>query len=756
MNGVMSSTGRWAVSARTTGEVLVTRTDAGEISVVRFGGELPAGAEVVNGLNEIMDASRQAAKLSGSSSEGPIPGLLHQALARLLAFEVPGGGGVLILFDDGHDATVATIGDVDVRLQIDGSDAHRPWVRVRDRSGHEARAYPIPADRQSAFALQWPQKRQPGAQGVEIDACWPGAIVETVHETHENPALARLVSDAVAEAPAHAAAGAVESSAGGAVESSAGGAADSSAGGAVEEKEGFLQWFDRLRGRRQQNAEDAEQSTPEQIPPSPEPQWLTASAVDPAAAETHATLDVEQSHADTSSSPTAEVAREHEVPPIESQVVTNVPHVGEQTFDEFHATLPPRRPVWPAPEQIEIPLWKKPWAWGVLAVAVMCGAVMIANFVQRPMSPAKSLVPMFGPRFAVTINSRPPGAWIAIDGKDTGRLTPSTLELTPGKHQVTLTMSDRGSATVPLEGEPNQRTSIDAALYGAVNITSTDSRVPVSITLDGLERGYAPLLLEDVLPGPHEIRFRAPGMDPWAETFEVRIGETHDILARPFTVPDKGLIEIRATIAADGAAEPLKGASVYIDGELRGTTPARIELPHGPHSIRLSYKDEDLPVQVIDLPGGNHLFANFAFGSGKDVPRMMQTSSVGPFSRDQPAVVSSAITGIAESDLREMWLHVRSPDRTWKRYEMTLLRAEGGVVGVAVFPPPMIGQDGSAIYYTRAMMQVGDEYFTELRTGRKEPRPVQRTSRAVRAAPVSEAALPVMPLTTPSAGAETP
>ena len=115
-------------------------------------------------------------------------------------------------------------------------------------------------------------------------------------------------------------------------------------------------------------------------------------------------------------------------------------------------------------------------------------------------------------------------------------------------------------------------------------------------------------------------------------------------------------------------------------------------------------------------------------------------------------MVSSAITGIAESDLREMWLHVRSPDRTWKRYEMTLLRADGGVVGVAVFPPAMIGADGGAVYYTSAVMQVGDEYFTELRTGRKESKPVARAPRAARVVPRPD----VAPSATPAAGAETP
>jgi hypothetical protein len=744
MSVVLGSTGRWAVSARPTGEVFVARCDAGDISVVRFGSGPAADAEVERQISDLIDASRDAAMRFPSS--GPIPSLVHQVLARMLASDVPISGGVLIVFDDGRDVTVATIGEVDGRLQLDGSDTRLPWVRVRDRSGHEARVYPILLDRRSAFSLQWPQNRESGAHGVEVDARWPESIVDAPSETLDAvdhvPPLAEPVS--ASDVPSY-----VQDDRAREVRED---------DGLSEEKGGFLQWFDRMRGRPRQGAGSVDRVASERVPPSPEPEWLTGAAVDleavhapdvpPGALVGHAVnepaveddrLTPELGHApmvEVGHTPTSEVVRENEpeaVPP--------------------RATLPPRRPAWPEPERLSPPLWRKTWVWGVLVAALLCAGVLLANFANRSAQPGKSLIAAFGPHFTATINSRPPGAWIAIDGHDTGRLTPATLELPPGEHQVMLTIAGKGSATVPVRGERNGRASIEAALYGAVRVTSADPRVPVAVALDGLERGYAPVLVEDLLPGPHEIHFRAPGMDPWTETFEVKVGQTQDAVARPFAMPDKGVIEIRTTLSGDGVAEPLKGATVYIDGESRGTTPARIDLPHGPHSIRVAYHDEELPVQVIDLPGGNHLFADFAFGSGKETPRMVQTSSSGPISRDQPAVVTTALTGIAESELREMWLNVRSPDRTWKRYEMTLLRAAGGVVGVAVFPPNMIGADGSATYYTNAVMQLGDEYFTELQTGRREPRSTAKTGRVGRTA--LSPADPIPP-STPSAGAETP
>src|SRR5207244_5496420 len=201
----------------------------------------------------------------------------------------------------------------------------------------------------------------------------------------------------------------------------------------------------------------------------------------------------------------------------------------------------------------------------------------------------------------------------------------------------------KGSATYKVSGERDERTSLEALMYGGLKITAADANLPVSVTLDGLDRGYAPLSVEDLLPGPHEIRFRAPGIDPWTETFELEVGETHEVVARPFTMPQTGMIDVRATIVGPGGVEPLRGATLFVDGEPHGVTPSTIELPHGPHSIRVAYRDQDVPVQVIDLPGGNHRIADFTFGTDFEPPRFTQLSPAGPMASNQPTVVSAAI-----------------------------------------------------------------------------------------------------------------
>ena len=150
-----------------------------------------------------------------------------------------------------------------------------------------------------------------------------------------------------------------------------------------------------------------------------------------------------------------------------------------------------------------------------------------------------------------------------------------------------------------------------------------------------------------------------------------------------------------------------------MDRESKGATPLTIELARGPHSVRVAYQQEEAPVQVIDLPGGNQRFATFDFGLRAEFPTI-QLKAPETMSVEEPALVSATLTDMAASDVREIWLHVRGPENRWRRYPMTLMNAQGSVVGAAPFPVALLGSEGKTVYYVSALTAQGDEFFTEM------------------------------------------
>lgn len=397
------------------------------------------------------------------------------------------------------------------------------------------------------------------------------------------------------------------------------------------------------------------------------------------------------------------------------------------------AARPTLQPEWPEPvasdEEVRRPLWARPWAWAIAALALLAGGWLVGSLQDErpagapgPVTRAARALGLGGARFEVHVQSRPPGAWIALGGRDLARRTPAVVDLPPGEHQLTLSFSDLGSASFTVLGERGDRLSLDAPLWGGIEIRDAGGDLPVAVSVDGRSLGFAPVRLDSVLPGPHEVRFSGPGMPSWGSAVTVRVNEVATLVARPMTSPATGLLEVRAMIAGEEAGD-LAGAAVWVDGERRGVTPLTLELPRGPHSIRVEHQGERAPVQVIDLPGGNQRFATFEFGVSGERPALEPVDPPARIPLDAPTVISGALRGVSSTEVREMWLHVRTPDGTWRRVQMTMMKASGGVVGVAVYPPTLFDEQGRARWYVSASTQTGDEYFTEIVTSQAEAPP---------------------------------
>jgi hypothetical protein len=139
---------------------------------------------------------------------------------------------------------------------------------------------------------------------------------------------------------------------------------------------------------------------------------------------------------------------------------------------------------------------------------------------------------------------------------------------------------------------------------------------------------------------------------------------------------------------------------------------------------------ETAPVQLIDLPGGNQRFAKFQLRPGADFPTLTPLDPPAVIPLHRPTVVSVSLDGVSSTEVREMWLHVETPDGSWRRHQMAWLKFPGGVVGVAVFPTTLFGSNGRVHYYASTSTQGGDEYFSEVRIAtRPDARPATAAAR---------------------------
>ncbi len=211
------------------------------------------------------------------------------------------------------------------------------------------------------------------------------------------------------------------------------------------------------------------------------------------------------------------------------------------------------------------------------------------------------------------------------------------------------------------------------------------------------------------------MQFWSPGAGSWDQIVEVRVRESAEVAARPFASPLTGLLEVRAVATEEGSTQSVPGAVVWLDGVRRGVTPLKVELPRGPHSVRVSWRGQDSPVQVIDLPGGNQRFASFDLDAAIDRP-LLNVASPGRLTPGTPAPISATLEGMMAVDVREMWLHVSTPEGQWRRYPMNVIKAPGGAVGTVLFPASQLDDHGRARYYVSVSSRSGDEVFTEIQT----------------------------------------
>jgi hypothetical protein len=193
----------------------------------------------------------------------------------------------------------------------------------------------------------------------------------------------------------------------------------------------------------------------------------------------------------------------------------------------------------------------------------------------------------------VYVKSSPSGSQVYADGTYYG-LTPVTLTLYPGNHNIVLKQSGYNdwSTTVYVTAGSSQtiNPSLISAIFGSISIGSAPAGASVYMdsAYQGVTNPSGGFSLNNIPSGSHIIKLTASGYNDWIETVYVKPNTNTyvpvvmtPIGPSPTPVPAAGAINIVSTPS---------GAEIFIDNIFRGYTPATItEIDPGQHQILLKY-----------------------------------------------------------------------------------------------------------------------------------------------------------------------
>jgi len=211
----------------------------------------------------------------------------------------------------------------------------------------------------------------------------------------------------------------------------------------------------------------------------------------------------------------------------------------------------------------------------------------------------------------LTISSTPPGAIVFIDNVVKG-ITPVTLtDTAAGSHTLLLTRSGYEDYTRLFTTDPSSPSTIGASLirspaqpttqptlsYGSIAITSIPPGA--TVILDSRQRGTAPAVIPDLIPGNHDLVLLLQGYATWSQVVSVGSGQT--------TAVNAGLVATGENTAGTGSlavtSDP-SGAEVYVDDSFKGVSPVTVAgLSTGDHSISLrlqGYKDTTTNITIAE------------------------------------------------------------------------------------------------------------------------------------------------------------
>ena len=224
-----------------------------------------------------------------------------------------------------------------------------------------------------------------------------------------------------------------------------------------------------------------------------------------------------------------------------------------------------------------------------------------------------SFITVSPPKTSLTLTSTPPGGFVYIDNINRG-ITPLTVtDLEIGNHRIMVRMTgyEEYNRNIYLEAanphtiaavleksipEPTTR----PPLNGSIAITSVPSGAVMN--LDGIQRGRAPAIIPDVLPGNHAVTLSFNGYEDWSYMVSVRSGQMSEMNA--ILIP-KNITSGSGSLSV--TTDP-PGAEIYIDSDFRGVSPLTIPgLFAGTHTIVITMQEYANNTTILSIPAGKTL-----------------------------------------------------------------------------------------------------------------------------------------------------
>jgi len=182
------------------------------------------------------------------------------------------------------------------------------------------------------------------------------------------------------------------------------------------------------------------------------------------------------------------------------------------------------------------------------------------------------------PRWAnVDIRSEPPGARVLAGDEEVG-VTPVTLELLEGSHQVTIVKDGFSAWDGTVVAKPNVDQSLPLVTLQPADARLLVNTIPrgANVTVNGRYRGQSPLTLS-----------LSPDVDYQIGLSKAGYGVTTRNLRLESAASESITVDLSARLGSVTVVVQPQDAVVYVDGQARGTGKTTVRLSSAPHRIEV-------------------------------------------------------------------------------------------------------------------------------------------------------------------------